>query len=309
MVNVKGRVIHFFMVISIVLLSDLFCFGIAGSANNRSIIIDENLKPGMTLKDAVELLGPPERVTISNKGTIIIPYSALGLSIEIKNDGTLVEGIHVGSSFKGSFASGVEIGADSQKILSAYNQPDVMTKDIIEYTESARVFQIHQGRLTGADLYLVTGKLNKQASNKKIERNKEAHEELKNELRKELREEVREEVRQEVREEVRQEVSEEVDKTISEDFDVFDLFGFKVKNTPDGVVITEVRPGSVAETGGLKVGEPVRKAFYKGAGTLNIYAKTGLDKLLKRAVLKRKKTVNILLSEHYYYKVEVPRRF
>ena len=61
---------------------------IAESANNSQIIIDDNLKPGMALKDAIELLGPPERITVSNTGTIFIPYNTLGLSIEVFSDGT-----------------------------------------------------------------------------------------------------------------------------------------------------------------------------------------------------------------------------
>ena len=94
-----------------------------------------------------------ERIKIGDTGTVIIPYNTLGLSIEVMNDGTTVDGIHLQSTFKGRFASGLEIGADYQRILSAYNQPDIMTKDIIDYSDMARKFHIKQGRLVGADLY------------------------------------------------------------------------------------------------------------------------------------------------------------
>ena len=89
---------------------------------------------------------------------------------------------------------------------------------------------------------------------------------------------------------------------------VFDFYGFKVKRANEGVIITEIRPESVAEYGGLKVGEPIRKAFFEGYGVRNIYSVPGLENILKKAIEKGKKTINILQSNNYYYIVEVPKR-
>ncbi len=139
-----------------------------------------------------------------------------------------------------------------------------MTKDIIEYSDIARIFQIHQGRLVGADLYSGKSTLYRQVSSKETGK----HEEVR----------------------------------------VFDLFGFKVKNTYEGVIITEIRPASVAEDGGLKVGERIRKASLKGYGVRNIYSVGGLEAILKRAIEKGKKTVNILQNKNHYDIVEVPKR-
>jgi hypothetical protein len=74
-----------------------------------------------------------------------------------------------------------------------------------------------------------------------------------------------------------------------EGISVFDLYGFKVKNAYEGVIITEIRPESVAEYGGLKVGEPIRKAFFEGYGVRNIYSVSGLENILKKAIQKGKK--------------------
>src|SRR4030042_6817556 len=129
---IGNRIMRFLIIISAIILIDLFYFGIAKPANNNKNIINENLKPGMLLKDAIELLGPPERIQVSKIGTIVMSYNTLGLSIEVMNDGTIIEGIHLQSSFKGRFASGLEIGADMQKIMSAHNnRPDIITKGII----------------------------------------------------------------------------------------------------------------------------------------------------------------------------------
>jgi hypothetical protein len=311
MMTVKSRINHFLIIISAIIVCDFVFLGTAESADNTQIIIDENLKSGMALKDAIELLGPPETIKVSNNGTVVIPYDTLGLSIEMMNNGTTIEAVHVQPSFKGRFASGIQIGADYQKILSTYNQPDIMTKENIEYFDQARIFQIHEGKLSGADLYAPTSTLYHRSSGTETVKNaaiapvavsEDVPEGTREALRQELREEVREEVRQELREEVREEVS----QGLGEDVDIFDLYGFKVRNTSRGIVVTEIRPGSVAERGDLKTGEPIRKVFYGGAGKLNIYSVKGLEKFLRSAINKNKKTVNILQDKNYYYKVEVP---
>jgi len=274
---IGNRIMRFLIIISAIILIDLFYFGIAKPANNTQIIIDENLKPGMLLKDAIELLGPPERIQVSKIGTIVMSYNTLGLSIEVMNDGTIIEGIHLQSSFKGRFASGLEIGADIQKILSVDNRPDIITKGIIEYFDMARIFHIDEGKLVGADLYSGESILYRQVSNKKTGKYEDKE----------------------------TAVYEEV---YDEGASVFDFYGFKVKRANEGVIITEIRPESVAEYGGLKVGEPIRKAFFEGYGVRNIYSVPGLENILKKAIEKGKKTINILQSNNYYYIVEVPKR-
>ena len=282
---IGNRIMRFLIIISTIMLIDLMYFEIATPSNNTQIIIDENLKPGMPLKDAIELLGPPEMIQVSKIGTIIIPYNTLGLSIEVMSNGTIIEGIHLQSSFKGRFASGLEIGVDSQKIMSVYNRPDIITKGIIEYFDIARIFQIDQGRLVGADLYSGESALYRQVSNKRTGKYED-------------KEIVMYEDKQTV-------IYKEVNV---EGISVFDLYGFKVKNAYEGVIITEIRPESVAEYGGLKVGEPIRKAFFEGYGVRNIYSVSGLENILKKAIQKGKKTINILQSNNYYYIVEIPKR-
>ena len=285
---IGNRIMRFLIIISAIILIDLFYFGIAKPANNTQIIIDENLKPGMLLKDAIELLGPPERIQVSKIGTIVMSYNTLGLSIEVMNDGTIIEGIHLQSSFKGRFASGLEIGADIQKILSVDNRPDIITKGIIEYFDIARIFQIDQGRLVGADIYSGESTLYRQASNKQTGR----YEDIET-----------------VNYEDKEPVNYEGIETMKYEGDrIFDLFGFKAKSSFKGeVIITEIRPGSAAEHGGLKVGERVRKASFEGYER-NIYSIPGLERILRKAIEKGKKTVNILQSNNYYYIVEVPKR-
>lgn len=115
MMVIGNRIMKFLIIISTIILVDLIYFEIAKPANNTRIIIDKKLKLGMPLKDAIDLLGPPERIQVSKIGTVVLPYNTLGLSIEVMSDGTIIEGIHLQSSFRGQFASGLEIGVDFQK--------------------------------------------------------------------------------------------------------------------------------------------------------------------------------------------------
>ncbi len=293
MMFVKNRFFHFLTIILMILLFNL---QVAAAAENTQITIGENLKPGMTLKDAMQLLGIPDRITVSKNDTVLMPYSALGLSIEAMSGGTTIEAIHVQSAFKGRFASGLEIGADFQKVLSLYKHPDMMTKEIIKYYDPARIFKIRQGKLEGADFYSMNSTLYRQVPVKEKGKSEVNDTVAKEETQKKLREEVRNELR------------EEVLKEASEDFDVLDLYGLKVRQGNDSVIITEIRPGSVAEAGGLKVGQPIRKVFYDRKGLRNIYGVSGLEAILKRAVNKYKKYVYILQKAHRYYRVEVPER-
>jgi hypothetical protein len=295
-------------VVASVLLLSFYCFsGNTFAQAGSSITIDDNLKPGMPLKDAVELLGPPEKVKISDIGTVIMSYDSIGLSIEVLNDGAIVEAIHLQSGFKGRFASGITIGDDTQKIITSYNQPDTQTNDVIEYSMPARRFLITQDKLAGADLYKdksalyhqIPVKVVKRFEEKVIEANKEK-----------VAESSAEKVAEQKLENEDDYYSEKKDDEAEEpEINVFELYGFKVKQESGQVIITEVTPGSFAEEGGLKVGEPIRKVVYKGGDERNIYAVSGLKSVLKRAIEKRKKIVNILQSKNYYFKVKVPRLY
>ena len=304
------RISRLLVIMSMAVFVDLILLGIAEPADNTRIIIDENLKIGMPLKEAIDLLGSPEKIQVNETGAVVMSYDALGLSIEAGSDGTMVGGIHLLPSFRGKFASGIEIGTDSEKILAVYNQPDIMTEDTIEYSDMARVFQLHQGRLVGADLYSGKGTSHRQVPSEKIGGHKEAPEEVLEELRDEIREEVRQEVREEVRKEVRKEIRQEVLEDPLQGASIFEIFGFEVKGSYDkGIVVTEIRPGSPAESGGLKVGERIRKIFFEGHEVRNIYSMDGLKKILERAIRKGKNTVNILQNGNRYHIIEIPQEW
>ena len=58
MIVIKNRIFHFLMSMSSIILINFIFIVFTASAENKQIILDENLRPGMTLKDAIELLVP-----------------------------------------------------------------------------------------------------------------------------------------------------------------------------------------------------------------------------------------------------------
>ncbi len=302
MIILKNKIIHLVAILFAIILIDFIYSDFAESANNTRIIIDENLRPGMTLKEAIQLLGPPESINMSNAGTMLIPYDSLGLSIEVASDGTRIEGIHLQSSFKGRFASGLTIGADFQEILSAYDQPDIMTKEIIEYSDTARKFHIRDGKLTGADIYSAKSVIHHQTSVKETGR----HEEIKPAETRGPEIGEKKQRYEEVRKEEPRYVERRYELIRFDDLPVFDLFGIKLKNTLKGLIIAEIKPGSPADEGGLKSGERVRKASIKRYGVRNIYTASGLEKILRDSIRYGEETVNILQEENRFYTIKVP---
>ncbi len=296
---------YIWIVTTVLLLSFYYLAGIAFAQAGGGITIDGNLKPGMPLKDAVELLGSPEKVKISDIGTVIMSYDSAGLSIEVLSDGSVVEAIHLQPGFKGRFASGIAIGDDTRKIITSYNKPDTETKEVIEYSMPARRFLIIQDKLAGADLYKDKSALYHQVPVKVVKRFEEKITE--NNEKKVVESSAEKVAEQKVKNEDDYYNEEAADERDEPEINVFELYGFKVKQAGNKVIITEVTPGSFAEEGGLKVGEPIRKVFYERSSERNIYAVSGLKSILKRAIEKRRKFVNILQSQNYYFKMKVPR--
>jgi hypothetical protein len=302
---IREKISYFRVVTIFILLSFCYLTGIAFAQTESQIIIDENLKPGMTLKDAIELLGPPEKLKISDIGTVIISYGNIGLSLEVLSDGTVIEAIHIQSGFKGRFASGIAMGDDTRKIIACCKQPDTQTDEVMEYPLSSRRFHISKDKLTGADLYRENSALYHLIPVKRV-KNLEEKAPEKNE--KKVSESIAEKVApQPGGKEEEDYYNEEEEDQKAPEIDVFALYGFKVKQEYSRVVVTEVTPGSFADECGLRPGEPIRKVFYEKSSERNIYAISGLKSILKRAIEKRKKFVNILQSNNTYIKMKVPR--
>jgi len=129
-----------------------------------SLVIGKNLKVGMPMKDVIALLGIPDKFDI-NRGTepqtdsLAIEYPAHGVVIHTLNKKTTVEQIEVLSSFKGSFAEGVAIGAKFNDLIAKYGTPSSLNAQMARYPDHGMFFQLEKDVLISARVFAKDSKI------------------------------------------------------------------------------------------------------------------------------------------------------
>ena len=141
----------------------------AFAADNKSqakLVIGENLTPGMPLKQAIELLGIPDQIAIVrgtsvDRDSVKISYAAHGLIIRALSNGTQIEGIEIGPTFKGTFqsASGIKLGVKYEMLIGEYGLPNTVTAQMMRYPDRNLYFQLNNERLLSAKTYISGSKL------------------------------------------------------------------------------------------------------------------------------------------------------
>ncbi len=115
----------------------------------KTVVIGDSLKTGMPLKEAIALMGIPETMVIV-RGTnpasdsVVIKYAQQGVAIHALNMGNVIEGIELFPNFKGSFSSGISLGADFQSLIGKYGAPQSLTQNIARYPKLGMYFLINK---------------------------------------------------------------------------------------------------------------------------------------------------------------------
>jgi len=132
----------------------------------NQIVIGENLSPGMPLNSAMTLLGIPDKVkvvrgTSQDRDSIEITYVKFGLVVRAMSNGTKIEGIEVGPTFKGSFKSdsGIKLGVKYEMLIGEYGLPTSLTSQVLRYPKRGLYFQLNNDRLLSAKTYVNGTKL------------------------------------------------------------------------------------------------------------------------------------------------------
>ena len=130
------------------------------------LVIGENVSAGMPLKQAIELLGIPDQITMvrgtsPDRDSIKITYVQHGLVIRALSDGTQVEGIEIGPTFKGTFKSesGIKLGVKYEMLIGEYGLPKTVTAQVMRYPKRGLYFQLNNERLLSAKTYATGSKL------------------------------------------------------------------------------------------------------------------------------------------------------
>ena len=91
-------------------------------------MVSENLKFGMTLDQAITLLGIPKKINVK-RGTrpsldiTSIEYAAHGAMIHTLGGKLNVEAIELFPTFKGQFANGIKMGDKVSTLIEKYGVP------------------------------------------------------------------------------------------------------------------------------------------------------------------------------------------
>lgn len=124
------------------------------------IVIGDNLSPGMPLNGTITLLGIPDKVkvirgTSKDRDSIEITYTKFGLVVRAMSNGTKIEGIEVGPTFKGSFKSdsGIKLGVKYEMLIGEYGLPTSLTSQMMRYPKRGLYFQLNNDRLLSAKTY------------------------------------------------------------------------------------------------------------------------------------------------------------
>ena len=124
------------------------------------IVIGENVSPGMPLKQAIEVLGVPDKVKVvrgasQDRDSIEITYAQHGLVIRAMSSGTQIEGIEIGPTFKGTFKSesGIKLGVKYEMVIGEYGLPASLTSQVMRYPKKGLYFQLNNERLLSAKTY------------------------------------------------------------------------------------------------------------------------------------------------------------
>lgn len=130
----------------------------------EGLVIGKNLKVGMSLEEAIKLLGTPRSIkttrgTESKLDSISIEYANHGIVIHSLNDKNQIEALEILPGFAGSFAEGVKIGAKVAAMIDKYGVPDTMNTSLAKYPKRGIYFSLKENTLVSAQVFAKNSKL------------------------------------------------------------------------------------------------------------------------------------------------------
>ena len=99
--------------------------------NSKTFVVGGNLKVGMTLSQAFEILGTPTFINVIRGGnpsfdSISIKYLSKGIILHAFTNNTRIEALEVLPNFKGEFIEGINIGSKIKDLIEAFGVPNSM---------------------------------------------------------------------------------------------------------------------------------------------------------------------------------------
>jgi hypothetical protein len=130
----------------------------------EGLVIGKNLKVGMSLEEAVKLLGTPrsikvKRGTESTLDSMSIDYANHGIVIHFLNGKSKIEALVIQPQFVGRFADGIKMGAKVATMIDKYGVPQSMNASLARYPEKGIYFSLKENVLIAAHVFAKNSKL------------------------------------------------------------------------------------------------------------------------------------------------------
>lgn len=136
----------------------------AAKKKPAGLIIGKNLKVGMSLNEAIKLLGIPQtfkvkRGTESKLDSISIEYANHGIVLHSLNGKRQIEALEILPRFAGSFAEGVKLGANVKAMIDKYGVPESMNDSLAKYPKRGLYFSLKGNVMIAAQVFAKNSKL------------------------------------------------------------------------------------------------------------------------------------------------------
>ena len=132
--------------------------GTSDKGELKGIVIGKNLTVGMTLEEAIRILGVPksfgvERGAEPEQDRVTAEYAGQGIIIYALNDKKEIESLDVLKEFKGEFLNGVKMGEKIKVLIKKWGLPHSMNSSIVHYPTKGIYFDIKDNVLISAHVF------------------------------------------------------------------------------------------------------------------------------------------------------------
>ena len=132
--------------------------------NSKTFVVGENLKVGMTLSQAFEILGTPKFINVirgdnPSFDSIAIKYLSKGIILHAFTNNTRLEALEVLPNFKGEFIEGINIGSKIEDLIKAFGVPNSMESFIARYPQKGIYFSLDNEIIVSAQVFKKNSKL------------------------------------------------------------------------------------------------------------------------------------------------------
>lgn len=128
------------------------------------LVFGGNLMPGMSFKEALGLLGVPDRMRV-NRGlepatdSVEINFPNQGVLLRVLSDGQTVEAIELAATFRGTFKSGIKLGDPFPTLVEKYGMPASYTGQVARYPKKGLYFLMSNNNVLSAKTFTKDTKL------------------------------------------------------------------------------------------------------------------------------------------------------